>query len=209
MELTAKQRADTGAFYTPKMWADFCVERLHRVLPTFEGFTFYDPAAGEGALLDALPEGTDCYASTLESGDVEILKRKGYEAEQFDFLTMNVNFLHPNILAARDEGTLVVLTNPPFFTLPADRYTMMKRHYPACRDSVCLFLMRILKELRPVIIATWSKMDIYQAVMLKQFRQVFDPYGRLLDEPVMTPSQSWGLKGNFPVVFSIFRGFDL
>lgn len=207
MELSDKRRAETGAFYAPKMWADFCVERLHRVLPTFDGFTFYDPAAGEGALLDALPENTDCYASTIEREDVEILRRKGYEAEQFDFLTMNINFLHPNILAARDNGTLVVLTNPPFFSLPADRYMLMKRHYPSCRDSVCLFLMRILKELRPVIIATWSKMDIYQGVMLKQFREAFDPYGRLLDEPIITPSQSWGLKGSFPVAFSIFRGF--
>ena len=206
MEMTDRRRAVTGAFYTPKMWADFCVNRLRDVLPTFDGFTFYDPAAGEGALLDALPEGTDCYASTIESEDVKILRAKGYEAEQFDFLTMNVNFLHPNILAARDEGTLVVLTNPPFFTLPADRYQLMRRHYPTCRDSVCLFLMRILKELRPCIIATWSKMDIYQAVMLKPFRDVFDPVGRLLMPPAMTPSKSWGLKGNFPIVFSVFSG---
>lgn len=207
MELTAKQRTETGAFYTPKMWAAFCVERLHRVLPIFDGFTFYDPAAGEGALLDALPADADCYASTLESGDVEILKRKGYEAEQFDFLTMNVNFLHPNILAARDEGTLVVLTNPPFFRLPADRYTLMKRHYPSCRDSVCMFLMRILKELRPVIIATWSKMDLYQSLTLKPFREAFDPVGRLLTPVAITPSISWGLKGNFPIAFSIFAGY--
>ena len=207
MEMTDRHRVETGAFYTPKVWADFCLERLHRVLPTFEGFTFYDPAAGEGALLDALPEGTDCYASTLEREDVEILRRKGYEAEQFDFLTMNVNFLHPNILAARDEGTLVVLTNPPFFKLPADRYMLMKRHYPSCCDSVCLFLMRILKELRPTIIATWSKTDIYQAVTLKPFRQVFDPFGRLLTPIAATPSKSWGLKGNFPIAFSIFAGY--
>ena len=207
MEMTDRRRAETGAFYTPKMWADFCVERLKEVLPEFQGFTFYDPAAGEGALLDALPEGTDCYASTIEREDVEILRGKGYEAEQFDFLTMNTNFLHPNILAARDEGTLIVLTNPPFFQLPANRYILMKRHYPTCRDSVCLFLMRILKELRPCIIATWSKLDIYQAVMLKQFREVFDPVGRLLMPPAMTPSKSWGLKGDFPVVFSVFAGY--
>lgn len=126
--MTDRHRVETGAFYTPKVWADFCVARLHEVLPTFDGFTFYDPAAGEGALLDALPDGTDCYASTLESGDVEILKRKGYEAEQFDFLTMNVNFLHPNILVARDDGREAVrkpartsnfyLSNLFFFTPP-------------------------------------------------------------------------------------------
>ena len=208
MELTAAQKKATGAFYTPKMWADFCVERLHRVLPSFDGFTFYDPAAGEGSLLDALPKGTDCYASTLESKDVEILKAKGYEAESFDFLTMNTNYLNPNILAARDDGRLVVLTNPPFFKLPADRYELMKRHYPAhCADSVCLFLLRILRELRPCIIATWTKMDIYQAILTKPFRDEFDPWSRLLDNLALTPSKSWGLKGNFPIAFSIFAGF--
>jgi len=208
MNLTAKQREETGAFYTPKIWADICVERLRRVLPTFDGFTFYDPAAGEGALLDALPEGTDCYASTLEREDVDILRAKGYEAEQFDFLTMNTRFLHPNILAARDEGTLVVLTNPPFFKLPADRYTLMKRLYPAhCSDSVCMFLLRIVRELQPLILATWSKMDLYQGILCEPFRNEFDPFTRLLDSPIMTPSQSWGLKGNFPVTFSIFAGY--
>ena len=207
MELDYDQRISTGAFYTPKMRADFCVERLHRVLPTFEGFTFYDPAAGEGALLDALPAGTDCYASTIESKDVEILRAKGYEAEQFDFLTMNTRFLHPNILAASEEGTLVVLTNPPYFKLPADRYALMKRLYPAhCADSVCMFLLRIVRELHPCILATWSKMDIYQALMLAPFREEFMPFERLLDDPCMTPSKSWGLKGTFPVAFSIFDG---
>lgn len=208
MILTKERKAETGAFYTPKMWAEFCVERLQRILPTFDGFTFYDPAAGEGALLDALPDGTDCYTSTIEGEDVRILESKGYEAEQFDFLTMNTNFLHPNILEARDEGTLVVLTNPPYFKLPSDRYGLLKKHYPAnCADSVCLFLLRIMRELRPCILATWSKMDIYQALLCQPFREEFDPLGRLLDNPVMTPSKSWGLRGDFPIVFSIFAGY--
>lgn len=209
MEMTDRHRAETGAFYTPKMWADFCVDRMREVLPCFDGFTFYDPAAGEGALLDALPEGTDCYATTLERQDVEILRQKGYEAEMFDFLTMNTRFLPDNILSASEEGTLVVLTNPPYFTLPADRYTLMKRLYPAhCIDSACMFLLRIVRELHPRILAAWTKMDIYQAVMLKPFRKTFDPYGRLLMPPAMTPSKSWGLRGNFPIVFSVWQGYD-
>ena len=207
MEMSDSRRAETGAFYTPKMWADFCVERLRQVLPTFDGFTFYDPAAGEGALLDALPPGTDCYGTTLERGDVEILRRKGYEAEVFDFLTMNTRFLPDNILAASEEGRLVVLTNPPYFKLPANRYHCMKRHYPAhCADSVCLFLLRIVRELQPCVLAAWTKLDLYQALLLKPFRDEFDPYGRTLMSPAMTPSRSWGLRGNFPIVFSVWHG---
>lgn len=208
MELTTERRKQTGAFYTPPTFAQLCVERLHEVLPSFNDFVFYDPAAGEGALLDALPEGTEKYASTLELEDVEILKQKGYDAEQFDFLRMNTDFLNPNILNARDEGRLIVLTNPPFFKLPKENYTLMKRLYPAhCHDSVCLFLLRIMRELQPCILATWSKMDIYQAAQLQSFRKEFDPMRRLIRNPIMTNSKDWGLKGSFPIVFSIFGGY--
>ena len=76
MELTVKQRKETGAFYTPKLWAEKSVEEIKKILPDMESYFFYDPAAGEGALLEALPKGCAKYGTSLECEDVEILRNK-------------------------------------------------------------------------------------------------------------------------------------
>lgn len=108
MKMDESHRAETGAFYTPKPWADKAVECLLRHVPCLDGFTVYDPAAGEGSLLDALPEGTDCFGSTLESEDCGIMLRKGHACQQFDFLHNNFRFLDDTVLSASENGSLIV-----------------------------------------------------------------------------------------------------
>ncbi len=56
MELSVKKRKETGAFYTPKKWADLAVKKIQEIIPNLEDFVFYDPCCGEGALLEALPK---------------------------------------------------------------------------------------------------------------------------------------------------------
>ncbi len=209
MEMATEHRRRTGAYYTPDVWAKLCVKQLLEALPDPYAYVFYDPAAGEGALLDALPEGTMRIGTTLESADVTIMREKGYEAQQFDFLTMNTHFLHPLIWEASEEGRLVVLTNPPFFRLPRGRYELMKRTYPAhCGDSVPLFLLRIDRELRPVIIASWHDIGLIQSPSFSKFREEFGVMERLLCPQILTPSKTWpGVKGNFAIAFSIWAGW--
>lgn len=94
MQLTAERRAATGAFYTPELWARRAVEYLEQTLPEpLERFAFYDPAGGEGALLEALPEGCARYATSLEQEDVDIMRAKGIKAWQFDFLNNHTTLI--------------------------------------------------------------------------------------------------------------------
>ena len=51
MNLTKQRQKDTGAFYTPKMWADLAVKYIIEVVPNIEEFVFLDVCCGEGALL--------------------------------------------------------------------------------------------------------------------------------------------------------------
>lgn len=208
MQMTTEHRKQTGAFYTPKMWADKAVEYIRRVCPFLEDFVFYDPAAGEGALLDALPATCEKYASTLEPEDVEILKSKGYKAWQFDFLRNDDNIFETapddGLLRSYQEGRLIVFTNPPFFICPAESKTWYTRYtYPVTCDATALFLMRIMYEVMPVLTCSFSKMDIYQAPQLAAFRDEFNPILRYIDG-FISPSMSWNLSGKFPIAFSIW-----
>lgn len=121
MKLTTERQKETGAFYTPKWIAELAVKYIQKVVPVLDGFMFYDCAAGEGALLDALPESCEKYATTLEAEDVDILRDKGYTANQFDFLGGNVDKLGM-LWEARHENRLIVFTNPPYVKLPAGQY---------------------------------------------------------------------------------------
>ncbi len=40
MKLSVKRQQETGAFYTPKIWADLAVKYIKEVLPMLEGFVF-------------------------------------------------------------------------------------------------------------------------------------------------------------------------
>ena len=151
MELSRKRREETGAFYTPKVWADLAVQYILSVIPDPENYIFYDPAAGEGALLDALPANCRKIASTLEVEDVEILKAKGYkDAFQFDFLDESLDILDlygdidnpkPSRCLAKammQRERLIIFTNPPFIHLPASNSCFAKKRYKD-NKAVCLF----------------------------------------------------------------------
>lgn len=204
MKLTEERRAQTGAFYTPKMWADKAVEYMQDVLGELTQYVFYDPAAGEGALLESLPANCEKFASTLEWQDVEILRQKGINAVQFDFLREeNIRLLPYEIIAPRKP--LVIFTNPPYLKLgkeDAQSYAYHTYRGASAGDSVALFLLRALYELSPKYICTFSKLDIMQASSFKDFRYFFTMrYKR----GFITPTFSWpGLKGNWPVGFSIW-----
>ena len=55
MNLSKQRQKDTGAFYTPKIWADLAVKYILEVCPNIEEFVFLGVCCGEGAFLAALP----------------------------------------------------------------------------------------------------------------------------------------------------------
>jgi hypothetical protein len=184
MKLTRERQEQTGAFYTPKVWADLAVKYILAVIPNPEDYIFYDPAAGEGALLDALPANCKKVATTLEAGDVEILKAKGYKnAFQFDFLNdsleydylaSDIKFL-PLLRVLMLNHKVIILTNPPYNHLPASDTSFAKLKYKE-NKAVNLFFYRIIYELKPMMLCSFNKMDIWQAAQCGTFRKNFNPY---------------------------------
>lgn len=197
MEMTLAHRRKTGAFYTPPVWADLAVDYMKLILPLpLESYVYYDPAAGEGALLEALPRGAECYATTLEEEDVEILRSKGFRAEQMDFLDDELDKLPEAVRTAGER--LVVFMNPPYFKLPKTHLCQAKTRYQH-NDSVALFLYRVLREVEPAFVFMFAKTDLIQAPTMRGLRKDLGLMEGLVRAMFLTPSMSWGLKGHFPI----------
>ncbi len=204
MELSIQRRKETGAFYTPKMWADLSVQKIKEIIPDLESYFFYDPSAGEGALLEALPRECKKYGTTLEWEDVEILRNKGIMSHQMNFFEKNMEnddwFEY-----LREKDNLIIFMNPPFMKLRSGNESFAYKNYQS-HDATCLFFYRAL-ELKPLLICSWNKMDLYTGSMSKKFREDVKWWDRLTGKPIITPSKSWGLSGDFPISFQILCGW--
>ena len=199
MKLSPERQIETGAFYTPKIWADLAVQYIRKVVPNLEDYIFWDMAAGEGALLEALPEGCQKYGTTLEWEDYCILKDKGFICNQFDFLHGDMSCLLE--LRSMPRERLIVFTNPPYITLPADNESYAKIKYKT-NDVTALFLYRIFKEVKPVLCCYFAKLDLMQSQKHIQTRRDLPLYENSLAK-FISPSKSWGLNGDFSIQFSI------
>ncbi len=210
MKLTKERQKETGAFYTPKIWADKAVEYMRKIVPNLEDYYFWDVAAGEGALLDALPENCERYATTLEWEDYKFLSaEKPYAANCVDFL--NVDFDNIEWLKNVPRERLIIFTNPPFVKLPATHSSYAKTRYKT-NDATALFFYRILKEIKPFLLCSFNKMDLFQSPQMKTVRRELSLFNRLncIDSNMFaSPSHSWGLKGEFPIAFNMLLGFDI
>jgi hypothetical protein len=209
MKLTKERQKETGAFYTPKIWADKAVEYMRNFVPNLEDYCFWDMAAGEGALLEALPENCVKYGTTLEREDFIILRDKGFDCNVFDFLNGKLE----NIMWLKDvpKEKLIIFTNPPFVKLPATHTSYAKTRY-GTNDATALFFYRILEEIQPFLLCSFNKMDIWQAPIMKPVRKQLRLRERLncISTPIFcSPSHSWGLKGEFPIAFNMMLGFDI
>lgn len=205
MKLTQAQRKATGAFYTPKVWAEKAVEWLLDCI-SYRGDTseyiFWDCAAGEGALLEALPSGLRKIATTLEEEDVEILKNKGFEAYRFDFLNDDLEELPFWEEVQEKRERLVIFTNPPFLRLPTSMESSVKIRYNN-RDAETLFLYRICLEINPAWLGIFTKMGTIQVGQRELYIDtgIFDYFA----DGFLTYSKDWELKGKFLIPFSIFE----
>ena len=196
MNLSTQRQKETGAFYTPKMWADLAVKYIQEVVPNLQDYVFYDPCCGEGALLEALPKGVEKYGTTLEWEDVEICRDKGFQVWQLDFLKDDISELLPESKMKR----LIIFTNPPYVKLPTGSCSLQIKYKN--NDVTALFYYRIYKELKPILLCGFNKLDLYQAPTHERFRNEI-PIRKITIKQFLSPSYSWGLKGNFPISFNI------
>ena len=200
MDLTKERRIETGAFYTPRIWAAKAVEYIREIVPNMEDYIFMDVCCGEGSLLEALPKECAKFGTTLEWEDVEICRNKGLFVWQLDFLNESVS----DLLRPDQMDRLIVFTNPPYYKLGVNHDCFAKRKYKS-NDSVALFYYRILNEMNPILLCSFNKLDLIQANTHLRFRNDTRFHERIL-KIFLSPSKSWGLKGNFPIAFNIVIG---
>ena len=201
MEMTTEHRRKTGAYYTPQPWAELAVMYLREVLPEFDRCIFYDPAAGEGALLEALPPHVEKYATTLDPDDVDILRAKGFTAWPFDFLLGDADHLPKVLFDAAFMRRLVILTNPPFISVTNG----LLREAHCTNNAAALFIYRAFEELGAQVYAGFNKVDLWTAPMLGRFRgDMAVDYCMEIPAAFVTPSFTWpGLSGRWPLLFNI------
>ena len=206
MELDAKRRSETWAFYTPKIRAHKAIEYRCNELWDLHDYIFYDPACGEGALLEALSPRVEKIWTTLEPEDVKICTEKGFCVDRLDFLAPEAEEFCEYLwwLSYASNKPIVVFTNPPYFKLKADQYPEIRQKYWS-NDSVELFYRRIMEHLCPAWLCGFNKCDLRQASSMENFREELSYYGKL-EKIFITPSMSrpW-LKGKFPIAFNLIQ----
>ena len=196
MILSKQKQKDTGAFYTPKIWADLAIKYILEVCPNIEDFVFLDVCCGEGALLEALPKGVEKYVTTLECEDVEICRNKGFQVWQLDFLKDDIS----DILPPSKMERLIIFTNPPYVKLPTKSNNFQLKYKN--NDATALFYYRILNELKPILLCGFNKLDLYQASTHQRFRNETKIREKTIKQ-FLSPSKSWNLTGDFPISFNI------
>lgn len=204
MELTAQRRKETGAFYTPKFWAELAIRYMQNALPLpLEEYFFYDPAGGEGALLEALPKGCKKMATTLEHQDVYMMRNKGIDAYRFDFLNDEMWKVRGRLQSYIDAGRLVAFTNPPFVKLPSKNKTWAHEVYKT-NDSVYLFYYRLVYELGINYLCSFNK-PLQKPILIEHNKALFFDMGATFLGGFMSHSREhWGLSGSFAVDFNMF-----
>ena len=205
MQLTAKRQRETGAFYTPKIWADKVAEYLREFIgKDFQNCIFWDCAGGEGALLEALPDSVRRIGTTIENEDVTIMKNKGIEAYKFDFLDNNFEVLPFWEEVRNNTERLVIVTNPPYLRLPASNQSYAKNQYKN-NSAEELFIYRICQEIQPKWLGIFTKAGVIQLASELREETGFSDY--FAGGFTSCSKQGWNLKGNFGILFSLFH-FD-
>lgn len=118
-----------GAFFTPPQWVELSQRYLAEELGEDwqQQYYVWDCCAGTGNLLFGLTEPYRVWASTLDHGDVQVMKNRAADGElnllekhifQFDFLNDNFKDLPESLRAVindpEERKRLVVYINPPY-----------------------------------------------------------------------------------------------
>ncbi len=118
-----------GAFFTPPQWVELSQRYLADELGEDwqQQYYIWDCCAGTGNLLFGLTESYRVWASTLDHGDVQVMKNRAADGElnllekhifQFDFLNDSFDDLPDSLRAVINDPEkrkrLVVYINPPY-----------------------------------------------------------------------------------------------
>ena len=215
-----------GAFFTPPQWVELSQHYLADELGEDwqQNYYVWDCCAGTGNLLFGLTEPYRVWASTLDHGDVQVMKNRAADSElnllekhifQFDFLNDDFADLPESLRAVIDNPEerkkLVVYINPPYAEIAGEKIGVNENKIHdkyadklsvANREVYVQFLMRIYYELSGCVIAEFSKLKALTSSNFKLFRTFFKPK---LKKCFVVPANSFdNVKGEFPIGFKIW-----
>ena len=228
-----------GAFFTPPQWVELSQRYIGDELGEDwqQQYYVWDCCAGTGNLLFGLTEPYRVWASTLDHGDVQVMKNRAADSElnllekhifQFDFLNDDFKDLPESLLTVINEPEkrkrLIVYINPPYAeastgqgnefkvgvanTKTAIKYA--KELGQARKELFAQIFMRIYKELSGVKIAEFSKLKILQSSNFNRFRKSFQAQ---LCRFFIAPAKTFdNVNKQFPIGFfvwdtSVYEGF--
>lgn len=223
-----------GAFFTPPQWVELSQRYLADELGEDwqQQYYVWDCCAGTGNLLFGLTEPYRVWASTLDHGDVQVMKNRAADGElnllekhifQFDFLNDSFDDLPDSLRAVINDPEkrkrLVVYINPPYAeagnTKGKDAKTGVSNKNRAHgdytkgigtyakRELFVQFFMRIYRELTPGVLAEFSTLKILQGPYFREFRKAFQAQ---LGRNFLVPADSFdNVKGQFPIGFFIWH----
>jgi len=221
-------RERKGAFFTPQRWVEKAHEYLARAFGEnwAEENTVWDCAAGTGNLLAGLGNKRNVFASDYDAANVRVMKDGNIvfadQAFQFDFLNGSLDEIPEKIRAAAENGSLVILINPPYAEAPNAAETcgtgraktgVMDSEIcrqmnsagmgKASRELFVQFLYRIKRDFPKVKLGVFSKLKYVNAQGFVQFREYWTAEFR---NGFVVPADTFdNVKGKFPIGFCVWN----
>ena len=224
-------RERKGSFYTPQIWVELSQKYITKVLGNDwqDEYTIWDCAAGTGNLLAGLVNKYNIYASTIDKGDVAIMKDRIesganlLEAHVFQFDFLNDDFsklpqpLQNIINNPEKRKKLIIYINPPYADASSNMKTSKKegnsfnkihKKYKNnlgnfAREIYAQFLTRIYFEIPNCKIAEFSKLKLLSVSHAEKMRGFFKAK---LEKMFIVPAYTFdNVNGQFPIGFKIWN----
>jgi len=229
-----QKRRMTGEFFTPLDIA----EKAHEYLKAGGDWTrdlyemvWWDCACGTGNLTFHCPDTTPLYTSTLEAGDIQVIKDSGQNPQatmfQFDFLNDPWEKLPAGMIdRIKEDGELVVMINPPFAagtsgnnfqdvsgTRGGMSDTLVGKEMEglghAIQNLYTQFMFRVLDLSKTfnikVTLGMFSKAIFASGPGYAAFRELWQGRAEYVDGFGFHANEFEGTKGNWPCVYHIWR----
>lgn len=228
-----QKRRMTGEFFTPVDIAEKAHDYIKDGFPQPEDMykkVWWDCCCGTGNLTFHCPDTTPLYLSTLEAGDLEVIRQSGQNPQavmfQFDFLNDPWDKLPAGMIERiQKDGELVVMINPPFAKgiggLQANDGASMKgtTDTQTAKNMVGLdyapqnlytqFMFRLLDFSKTfgvkITLGMFSKAIFAGGPGYKAFRELWEKQATYINGFGFHAEEFQGTKGDWPCVYHVWR----
>jgi len=230
-------RERKGAFFTPKQWVKLSQKYIADVFGENwqDEYYVWDCCAGTGNLLRGLTNKRNIFASTIDQGDVEVMKgnaRKGtnnlFENHIFQFDFLNDEFiklpqdLQDIINDPQERRKLVVYINPPYAEattartfagtgsnkakVATDNRTYEKYRKEIGKASNELFAQFLIRIYREIPNSKIANFSTLKNLQSSNFSKFREIFQAKLEKLFLIPADSFdNVKGKFPIGFFVWN----